>query len=123
MCMYKRWHLIGLELGMSVASIGLRGEATGVATCFNADVVATAKRDLAAGEILDGEGGYTVFGKLFPAKKSLALGSLPLGLAHHLKVLRPVAKDQSLTWADVAVDDSVPAYRIRKEMETVFAST
>ena len=47
--LYKRWHLIGLEVGMSVASVALRGEATGVATCWNADVVATAKRDLKRG--------------------------------------------------------------------------
>ena len=121
MCSYTRWHLIGLELGVSVASVGLRREPTGVATCFNADVIATAKRDLTVGEVLDGEGGYTVFGKLFPARKSLALGSLPLGLAHQLKLVRPVAKDQSLTWADVAVDESISAYKLRKEMEVLFA--
>src|SRR5205814_10484891 len=51
-CLYKRWHLIGLEVGISVASVGLRGEATGAATCFNADVVATAKRALRAGGAL-----------------------------------------------------------------------
>src|SRR3546814_17940371 len=44
--LYKRWHLIGLEVGMSVASVALRGEPTGVATCWTADVVATAKREL-----------------------------------------------------------------------------
>jgi predicted homoserine dehydrogenase-like protein len=121
MCSYTRWHLIGLELGVSVASVGLRREPTGVATCFNADVIATAKRDLKPGEMLDGEGGYTVFGKLFPARKSLAQGNLPLGLAHKLKLVRPVAKDQSLTWADVAVDESLSAYQIRREMEALFA--
>jgi predicted homoserine dehydrogenase-like protein len=121
MCSYTRWHLIGLELGVSVASVGLRREPTGVATCFNADVIATAKRDLKPGEMLDGEGGYTVFGKLFPARKSLAQGNLPLGLAHKLKLVRPVAKDRSLTWADVAIDESLPAYQIRREMEALFA--
>ena len=84
--LYKRWHLIGLEVGMSVASVALRGEATGVATCWNADVVATAKRDLKPGELLDGEGGYTVWGKLLPAETSMRLGGLPLGLAHDVKV-------------------------------------
>lgn len=117
MVLYKKWHLIGLELGVSVAAVGLRGEASGFATCFNADVVATAKRALAPGDMLDGEGGYTVYGKLFPAKKSLAIGGLPLGLAHNLKVVRPVAMDQPLTWNDVAVDPGVPAYQLRKEME------
>jgi predicted homoserine dehydrogenase-like protein len=119
--LYKRWHLIGLEVGMSVASVALRGEPTGVATCWNADVVATAKRDLQPGEKLDGEGGYTVWGKLQPARASLQAGGLPLGLAHAVKVTRAVRKDQSLTWDDVAIDTSTHAYRIRKELETTLA--
>ena len=119
--LYKRWHLIGLEVGVSVASVALRGEPTGVATAWNADVVATAKRDLQPGELLDGEGGYTVWGKLLPAATSLAQGGLPLGLAHDVKVVRPVRKGQSLSWADVAMDTRTHAYRVRKEMEDLFA--
>ena len=121
-CLYKRWHLIGLEVGISVASVGLRGEATGAATCFNADVVATAKRDLAPGEMLDGEGGYTVWGKLLPASASLTLGGLPLGLAHGVKLLRPVRQGDPLTWSDVAIDAQLPAYKTRREMEASFAA-
>ncbi len=117
--LYKRWHLIGLEVGMSVASVALRGEATGVATCWNADVVATAKRDLAPGELLDGEGGYTVWGKLLPAEASVRAGGLPLGLAHDVKVVRPLKKGQSLSWADVAMDTSTHAYKIRKQLEAM----
>ncbi len=120
--LYKRWHLIGLEVGVSVASVALRGEPTGVATAWNADVVATAKRDLKPGETLDGEGGYTVWGKLLPATKSAALGGLPLGLAHNVKVVRPVAQGQSLAWEDVAMDETTDAYKVRREMETMFAS-
>jgi len=120
-CLYKRWHLIGLEVGISVASVGVRGESTGAATCWNADVVATAKRDLKPGEMLDGEGGYTVWGKLFRATDSARIGGLPLGLAHDVKVVRPVKKGQSLTWADVAIDETLPAYRTRREMERMFA--
>ena len=118
--LYKRWHLIGLEVGMSVASIACRGEPTGVATGWNADVVATAKRDLQPGEMLDGEGGYTVWGKLLPAETSRRIGGLPLGLAHHVKVLRPVSKGQSLSWDDVAMDTTTHAYRVRREMEQMF---
>jgi predicted homoserine dehydrogenase-like protein len=118
--LYKRWHLIGLEVGMSVASVALRKEATGVAHCWNADVVATAKRDLKPGEILDGEGGYTVWGKLLPATKSIAMGGLPLGLAHDIKLIRPVKKGQSLCWDDVAVDTSTHAYKIRQGLEAKF---
>lgn len=119
--LYKRWHLIGLEVGLSVASVALRKEATGVATCWNADVVATAKRDLKPGELLDGEGGYTVWGKLQPADASLRLGGVPLGLAHDVKVVRPVAKGQCLTWADVAMDETTHAFRIRRELERLGA--
>jgi predicted homoserine dehydrogenase-like protein len=119
--LYKRWHLIGLEVGYSVASVVLRGEANGAAHCWNADVVATAKRDLRAGEMLDGEGGYTVWGKLLPAQTSLKTGGLPLGLAHNVKLLRPVAQGQSLSWHDVAIDTTTRAYRLRREMETQFS--
>jgi len=118
--LYKRWHLIGLEVGYSVASLALRREPTGVAQAFVADVVATAKRDLQVGEMLDGEGGYTVWGKLTPAAASLAAGGLPLGLAHGIKLLRPVKKGQSLSWADVAIDTGTQAYAVRREMETMF---
>ena len=118
--LYKRWHLIGLEVGMSVASVALRGEATGVAQGWHADVVATAKRDLNAGEILDGEGGYTVWGKLLPAQTSARIGGLPLGLAHQVKLVRDVKKGQSLCWDDVDMDKSLPAFKLRREMETLF---
>jgi predicted homoserine dehydrogenase-like protein len=117
---YKKWHLIGLELGISVATIALRGEPTGVATSFNADVAATAKKDLHPGDTLDGEGGYTVFGKLTPAPTSLAKGYLPLGLSHNVRLIRPVAKDCCVTWADVEIDQTLPAVRIRKEQEALY---
>ncbi len=120
-CLYKRWHLIGLEVGISVASVGLRNEPTGCPTGFRADVVATAKRDLKAGEVLDGEGGYTVVGKLMPAAASLEIGALSLGLAHNVKLLRPVAAGRPVRWTDVSVDESSQAVRVRREMEKLFA--
>jgi predicted homoserine dehydrogenase-like protein len=119
-CLYKRWHLIGLEVGISVASVGLRNEPTGCPTGFRADVVATAKRDLKAGEILDGEGGYTVVGKLMPAEASLKIGALSLGLAHNVKLLRPIAASQPVRWTDVSVDESSHAVQVRREMEKLF---
>jgi len=119
-CLYKRWHLIGLEVGISVAAVGLRRESTGAAVCFNADVVATAKRDLQPGEILDGEGGYTVWGKLLPAQKSIALGGLPLGLAHGTKLVRAVKAGVPIAWRDVAIDEALPALKVRREMEALF---
>jgi predicted homoserine dehydrogenase-like protein len=121
-CMYKRWHLIGLEVGISVAAVGLRREPSGCPTGFRADAVATAKRDLAAGEILDGEGGYTVVGQLLPAADSLAAGALPLGLAHGCKLTRPLAAGALVRWADVVVDEANDAVRLRREMEQMFAA-
>ncbi len=120
--MYKPYHLIGLELGISIASAGLRGEPTGAPTGFRGDAVATAKRDLKAGETLDGEGGFTVCGKLMPASESLRLGGLPMGLAHHVTLRRAVPIGMPLTWQDVAVDESTEAVRVRREMEAMFAA-
>ena len=119
--MWKPYHLIGLELGISVASVALRGEATGQPTGFRGDAVATAKRDLRTGETLDGEGGYTVYGKLMPADDSLACGGLPIGLAHNVTLKTAVAKDQPVTWANVDIDATSQAVRVRREMEAMFA--
>ena len=121
-CLYKRWHLIGLEVGISVASVGVRGEPTGCPTGWRADAVATAKRNLVVGELLDGEGGYTVVGRLMPAADSLAQGCLPLGLAHGWKVLKPVAAGQPLRWSDVAFDANSTAVRLRREMESAYTN-
>ena len=120
-CLYKRWHMIGLEVGISVASVGLRGESTGCATGWRADAVATAKKDLKAGEVLDGEGGYTVVGRLVPAEISLRENHLPLGLAHGWKMLKPVSAGQPLRWSDVAFDANQTAVRLRREMESAAA--
>src|SRR6185503_944822 len=99
---------------------GLRSESTGCATGWRADAVAVAKKDLVKSEILDGEGGYTVVGRLMPAAASLAQGCLPLGLAHGWKMLRSVAAGQPLRWSDVAFDAGIPAVKLRREMEQSF---
>ncbi|MDC0435381.1 Gfo/Idh/MocA family oxidoreductase [bacterium] len=116
--MYKPFHLIGLELNVSILSAALLNLPTGSTMGFNADVVATAKRDLVAGEILDGEGGHTVWGKLYPATTSLKIGGLPIGLAHKVKLKRNIAANQPIGWEHVDVDESLDAVRIRREMES-----
>ena len=82
--------------------------------------MATAKRKLKAGEILDGEGGYCVWGKQMPADESMRLGGLPLGLSHNVKLLNDIAEGEKLTWADVKVDEKDPAVTVRREMEAAF---
>jgi predicted homoserine dehydrogenase-like protein len=115
--MYKPSHLIGLELGISVASVALRKEPTGAASGWRGDCVATAKRLLKAGETLDGEGGYTVWGKLMTARDSAAKKALPIGLAHKVKLKRDIAEGRTVSWDDVEYDESSEAVKIRREME------
>jgi predicted homoserine dehydrogenase-like protein len=118
--LWRPSHLIGLELGVSVASAALRGEATGAPTGFRGDVVAVAKRDLVAGEGLDGEGGYTIWGKLMPAAESLFARALPIGLAKDVLLLRDVAEGAVLTRDDVVLDEASDLVRVRAEMEARF---
>jgi predicted homoserine dehydrogenase-like protein len=118
--LYRPTHMIGLELGLSVASTVLRKEPTGSAFCFNSDVVATSKRALKKGEILDGEGGFCVWGKQTPAEISTKEGYLPLGLAHNVKLKTDVKVGQRLKWSDVEIDTNDATYRFRREMEKEF---
>ena len=120
-CLYKRWHMIGLELGMSVGAIAVRGEASGAAVCFHADVAAVAKASLPVGTILDGEGGATIYGGLRPAEMSVKNRYLPLGLANKARLVRPVVPDQVLTFSDVELDDSRLAFKMRRETEALLA--
>jgi predicted homoserine dehydrogenase-like protein len=115
--LYRPFHLIGLELNVSILSAALRREPTGTPTGFRGDVVATAKRDLRAGETLDGEGGACVWGKLLPAATSLEIGGLPIGLANRVPLLRDVKAGQCVTWNDVRIDTTDATYRYRREME------
>jgi predicted homoserine dehydrogenase-like protein len=104
-------------VSISVLNGALRGEPTGSCKAWRGDAVAVAKRALKAGEMLDGEGGYTVYAKLIPEARSLKLGALPIGLAHHVKLKRDVAAGEFLSAADVALDEAAQAVRVRRDME------
>lgn len=119
--LYRPYHMIGLELGISAASAALRKEPTGATEHFSADVVAVAKRELAEGEVLDGEGGFTVWGRLMRADDSLANEALPIGLAHKVRLKRPLTKGAVVGWGDVEADEGDATVRVRREMETMFA--
>ena len=114
---YRPYHLVGMELATSVMRAGTHGEATGTPRAFVADVAATAKRDLAAGETLDGEGGYRVYGKLMPAASAVRDGILPVGLAHQLRLKRRIAAGRQIHRTDVELDEDSDVLRLRKEME------
>ena len=118
--LYRPFHLIGLELGVSVIAAGVTGQPTGSARDFRADVVATAKRGLEGGEVLDGEGGYTVYGTLMPAAISCRNGYLPIGLANGVTTKTHIATGQPIRLSDVDFDESTMAVQFRREMEAVF---
>ena len=119
-CNFKRFHLIGLELGLSVGSVAIRGEATGTSKEFRSDVVAVSKKDLKAGEILDGEGGYCVAGQLRPSQTSVQMRALPLGLTGDIKLIRDVPADTMLTYDDVEINEGLLAVKLRRECEAIF---
>jgi len=114
--MHKPFHLIGMELSISVLSAALRGEATGSTREWRGDAVAVAKRDLKAGEMLDGEGGFTVWGRACPAATSAARALLPIGLAHRVRLRRDVAQGEILGMSDVDLDETLTGVRLRREM-------
>ena len=118
--MYKPFHLIGLELNVSILSAALLGRPTGATRDFAGDAVATAKRDLAPGETLDGEGGFTVYGKLLPARTSLERGALPIGLAHGVTLRRSIGAGEIVDWDDVELDATLEAVSVRRQMEAHF---
>ncbi len=120
--MYKPYHLIGLELNISILSAALRREPTGQPFGFRGDAVAVVKRALRAGEMLDGEGGYTVWGKLMPAATSLKAGALPIGLAHRVKLKHDIAHGEVVRWSDVEIDANDETVKVRRAMEAAFAT-
>ena len=120
--LYRPVHFSGLELGVSVAWAALHKQPTGSPFCFNADVVATAKKTLRRGEVLDGEGGFCVWGKQLPASASLAEGLLPLGLAQDVALTRDVREGECIRWADVSISETDPTVLFRREMESAFGA-
>jgi len=120
--LYRPYHFIGLELNISIANAALLGVATGAPIGFYGDVVATAKKDLKAGEFLDGEGGFTVWGKLVSARRSVETRALPVALSHHVKLQNDVAKGSIVSWNDVVIDESqTAALELRRETEAQLA--
>lgn len=113
--MWRPFHLIGLETSVSVLSACLRGEATGSSTRWRGDAVATSKGDFAAGDYLDGEGGFKVWAKAIPATLSQKLNALPIGLAHDIKLKKAIKKDQIVSLDDVEIVDDLDIFALRKD--------
>ena len=113
--MWRPFHLIGLETSVSVLSAVLRREPTGTPVEYHGEVAATAKRNLKAGEMLDGEGGYTVWAKAIPAARAHALDALPIGLAHNVQLKNPVGCDEIVRFRDVVIPDVPDVLELRRK--------
>ena len=114
--MFKPFHLIGMELNTSIYSVGILKKATGYTKAFLGDVIATAKQNLKKGQILDGEGGFTVWGKLYQSEISKKIRGLPIGLANDVKLKKDVRKDQPISWSDVEIHLNCPVVKIREKI-------
>ncbi len=115
---YRPYHLVGMELPVSIARAALDGEATGSPRPAPvAAVISAAKRPLAAGDVLDGEGGATVYGLIEDASAARRERLLPIGLSHGARMRRPVAEDGLVRLDDVALDTSGPLYRLWEQQQ------
>ena len=101
---WRPYHYIGLELAQSIYSIALDQKATGQTINYNADVAAYAKKDLKAGDRLDGEGGFCARGKLITSKKSKQENILPLGLTDNAVLKKDINKDEVIKIDDVELN-------------------
>ena len=113
-------HGIGLELGVSIATVAVSRKPTGTSKYFAADVVTVCKKDLVPGDVMDGEGGFCAHGELFSAEESLLRNAVPLGLSENMKIIKPVAKGQVVTWDDVEFDAANEGIQLRRQMEEMF---
>jgi predicted homoserine dehydrogenase-like protein len=113
---YRPYHLVGMELPVSIARAALDREATGSPLPVpQAAVVCAAKRPLAGGEVLDGEGGSTVYGLIDGAAAALREGLLPIGLSCGARLTRPIAEDGLVHVDDVSLDTGSPLYTLWRE--------
>jgi predicted homoserine dehydrogenase-like protein len=114
--LWRPSHLVGLELGVSVARAALAGEPTGVARAAIAEVTCLAKRDLKAGETIDGEGGEHVYGALRRASRATGEALLPMGLARGARLLRAVARGAAVAQKDVEAAPESAAAALHAEL-------
>ena len=120
--LWRPYHLIGLEIGVSIASAALRGEPTGAPFAgHRAEVVCATRAPMRAGDLIDGEGGYAAYGTCLPADLARERDLVPMGLAHGLRLTRDVAADHPIGRDDVTVDDSSFLWRLRREQDALFA--
>ncbi len=119
--MWRPYHLIGLEVGITIGNIAVRGEATGTPSYGPlAEVVCATRTPMRAGEVIDGEGGFAAYGLIATAERARSQRLVPMGLAHGLKLMRDVPADHPIGEADVTFDERTTLWRLRREQDRVF---
>jgi predicted homoserine dehydrogenase-like protein len=118
---YVPYHLCHFEAPMSVARAVLYGDATteplGAPVV---DVITAAKRDMKAGEMLDGIGRFTSYGLAENSEICRAQNLLPLGLSEGCRLKRDVGRDEVLTYADVELPEGRLCDQLRESQNAHF---
>lgn len=117
--LYRPYHLCNLETPLTVAKCVIDGETTIVPKGgLVSECITVAKKDLKAGEIIDGIGGYTTYGSIATKEESDAKGYIPYGLVTKgAKMLKDAKKGQLLTLDMVELDTNTLIYKLRKEQD------
>jgi len=120
-CFYTPYHLCHLEVPTTAARAVLFGDAAcAPIDAPRVEVVATAKTDLKAGQVVDGIGYYMTYGQAENADITYREGLLPMGLAEGCTLKRDIPKDQVLTYADVELPEDRLVDRLRAEQDALF---
>ena len=104
---YRPQHFVGHEMPLGLARMAVLGDDVGAPICRAAEVVAAAKRPLRAGETLDGEGGYTVYGMAERHDAARAENLVPMALTHGAVARADIAEDEMISFANVEVPPSL----------------
>ncbi len=110
----RPYHLCSIETPLSIAEAVIYGEATLTPQNLVSEVVAIAKRPLKAGQTVDDIGGYDFFNRIYKYEEAAAARGIPMGLAGHGRVLKDIAQDEMLTYANFAPDTSTLVYKMRQ---------
>lgn len=119
--LYRPYHLASVEAPLTIGAAILDREPSLAPRTWSAEVVACAKRDLRAGEVIDGIGGTTVYGVTDRAEVAAAEGQVPLGLVAGARVRRDVPAGTPLTGEDVETRPDTCIAALRRLQDVLLA--
>lgn len=120
--LYRPYHLCSIETPLAVAEAVLYHETTLVPQAPVAEIVAIAKRDLKAGEVVGDIGGPDFFNRIYTYADAQAQKGIPMGLAAGGRVLKDIPKDGMLTGDNFAPDTSKLVYKLRQLQDNLLAT-